>query len=128
MESFNLLVKETTKQELFDHVCKHLGKQKTRAMNGDECAYRTDELQCAIGACFSDEHYELAMDSSMETSASTIIEKYFNEATHLSDLADGLQMAHDLSETLDKLHERLILVANTHQLDITEIDKIKEWE
>lgn len=41
------------KQEIYDKVCKHLAKQKTRAMNdgaGGGCAYRADDgKKCAVG-------------------------------------------------------------------------------
>jgi len=42
--------KTMTKQEIYDKVCKHLAKQKTRATVLGSCAYRTDDgKKCAVG-------------------------------------------------------------------------------
>lgn len=42
--------KYLSRQEVFNRVCEHLLTQKQKAMDGDECKYRTEGgLSCAIG-------------------------------------------------------------------------------
>lgn len=127
MESFNLLVKETTAQELFDHVCKHLGDQGKPAKTFNQCSYRQDELSCAIGGCFSDDHYQESMDEYSGIGAKALIRGYFPEAEHLADLSDRLQAAHDDSNHLVTLVSQLKEIAKDHGLDTTEVDNITEW-
>jgi len=128
MSKFNLLVKETTEQELFDHVVKHLAKQKVKSANSsNRCLYRAGELSCAVGACFSDHYYDEEMDTGFR--AELLINKFFPEAKHLITLSRKLQVYHDRpSHGADNLQRDLKGLAREHDLDYSLVETITEWE
>lgn len=52
-----------TEQEVFDKVKKHLLKQNSKAMDGDNCVYRSPNgSQCAIGCMIPDDQYDETME------------------------------------------------------------------
>lgn len=129
MESFNLLVAETTEQELFDHVCKHLSEQKKPAKRGTGgCAYRLGVLSCAIGGCFSEDYYDETMDEGGSTPADEMIWRFFPEAEDLINLANDLQNSHDSHNDIDTLITSLSFIAQRYGLKKESINLIKEWE
>jgi hypothetical protein len=120
---------ETTKQELFDHVCRHLAEQKRRCIGKDirECLYRCEDLACAIGSCIADSDYDPKMDDGNH-GASDIIEHWFPTAWKLEVLAGQLQRDHDESKTSEVLRDRLKMTASNNNLNPKDADLITEWE
>lgn len=55
-----------TRQEIFNHVIKHLKEQGCQSVDrdGDECAYRgASGRMCAVGCLLADDEYEPNMES-----------------------------------------------------------------
>jgi hypothetical protein len=48
---------DPTLQEVFDHVARHLLRQRSRSENYRNCALRSLDRRCAIGCLISDEAY-----------------------------------------------------------------------
>ena len=91
----NLLVAETTPQELFNHCVQHIVSMPRQSRVDGHCVYRSDGgLACAIGACIPDELYKAEWDT-YGVGASKLIRAKFPEAEHLMGLAMSLQAAHD---------------------------------
>ncbi len=128
MKEFNLLVESTTEQELFDHVVRHLATQQVTCMIEGDCQYRVGKLSCAIGACFSDSHYDPAMDAAGSLGASKLIDRFFPTAGHLRDLAGELQNCHDSNIHLNTLKANLEAVARDYRLNDTLINTIESWD
>jgi hypothetical protein len=127
---FNLLVAETTEQELFDHVVRHLATQQIKSANENgDCLYRSGGLSCAVGACFSEEYYDPEIDAGEEVkSARWLIKHHFPDAKQLAPLADNLQVCHDTSDNISTLKTYLKSLARLYNLDGTSIDTITSWE
>jgi hypothetical protein len=124
-----LLTYRPNEQEIFDHVCKHLAKQKKRCFDpkADQCRYRYGEMSCAVGSLISDEDYDRVMDDK-NCSAEIVIDKWFPVAGSVGRLCRDLQVDHDIGINAEALKERLKLTAKNHKLKPDAIDLITEWE
>lgn len=116
----------STPQEVFDYVAKHLIKQGKQAVAGSNCAYRSPEgLSCAVGCLITDEEYNVNMEGESSTLLSTRLGSPFWK-THEGLLIDLQLFVHDAEYVrqignfnfdLAKLNIRLILVAERHNLN-----------
>lgn len=96
-------MKFESRQQLFDHVAKHLLTQKEKAQDGNYCKYRDrDGRRCAVGACIPDSLYRAAFET---IGIESLMEKYpeirelFPERSAV--LLSNLQLLHDNCETKD---------------------------
>jgi hypothetical protein len=84
-------------QEAFDIAARHLLKQGSRSVWGEECVYRApDGTRCALGALIPDEVYDL----SLEGTPSVSLYERPDVAPYLPRnkvLATALQSVHDIS-------------------------------
>lgn len=87
---------QTTKQEVFDQVAKHLLTQKTKAegktkSKAPTCRYRSGKLRCAAGCLIADDEYKRSFEG---YSWDCLIEKGKVPIKH-SELIVDLQIIHD---------------------------------
>lgn len=121
-----MIVLQASKQYYFNKICRHLAKQKRRAMDGKNCAYRTKEgLMCAIGCLLPKGEY----DPDMEGCRVPVLVRSFGLKTPESymDFWKDIQDAHDMGTDLKILQNRLIGVAATYELNAKLVQLIKEW-
>jgi hypothetical protein len=125
----SLLNCNPTKQQIFDHVCKHLAKQKERSWDpvSGSCMYRYKGLSCAVGCLFIDEDYDPEMDAK-GLSARPLIEHWFPAAYRVAALCRALQTAHDSNGTAIELQDQLRSAAKFYKLSPEAVDLITEWE
>jgi len=120
----NLRPELTNNQKVFDAVCQHLANQKRRAVDSDSnCEYETEDGErCAIGGILADG------DAHRANGVGLVRGTWFNIPEGVSlDLLRWLQYAHDTSETLLDLHNRLTRSARSYNLDGSQIATITEW-
>ena len=90
-----------TAQELFDIIVAHLRAQGSKALNGNECCYRTpDGKKCAIGCLIPDSIYSNRMECKDFLTISRL--GFFENCLDLkeeiranTDLLGGMQIIHD---------------------------------
>lgn len=126
------------KQEIYDKVCKHLAKQKTRAMNkgvDKGCAYRDDDgRKCAVGCLIPYNIWKkevLANGINTGNSVKYLVanspwaKKEFHQREAL--LCD-LQNIHDRSwHTAESLRESLAATAKKYKIKSGAEQSIKTW-
>jgi hypothetical protein len=137
--TIQLLPHLTGEQEMFDHVCAHLGRQKKRAIknsNFARCAYynEDDGNRCAIGACVSEDD---ARTLEAEHDARTLEAEHANQSIDMVDDFDpgsfdinfllDLQMVHDDAFNLATLREGLLQMADNWALKADAAYLITEW-
>lgn len=111
-------LEQSTAQEVFDHVAKHLLTQKAKCL-GDKfhgCAYRNEKgMSCAAGCIIADDEYKKSMEGKtwMDLVGCTIVPKAHYE------LIDHLQAAHDLKKP-QEWPTAIQAVAKYHNLIIGE--------
>lgn len=125
----SLLNCNPTKQQIFDHVCRHLAKQKKRSWDPmyDTCMYRYRGLACAVGSLFIDEDYDPEMDN-RGIAAEALIERWFPAAFRVAPLCRALQVAHDSSWSAEELQDKLRKASEKYKLNPEAADLITEWE
>ena len=125
----SLLNCNPTRQQIFDHVCKHLAKQKKRSWDpvSGNCMYRYKGLSCAVGSLFIDEDYDPEMDY-WPPAAETLIDRWFPTAYRVAKLCRVLQESHDQSGDAEDLRDKLKAAAKAHKLNPEAANLIIEWE
>lgn len=125
----SLLNCNPTRQQIFNHVCKHLAEQKKQCVDPatGECRYRYQGLSCAVGSLFIDEDYDPEMDA-RNLSARPLIEHWFPAAFRVAALCHDLQMAHDSWVGAEALRVRLKAIAKHYKLNPEAANLITEWE
>lgn len=125
--------KGMTKQEIYDTVCAHLAKQKTRSMTMDSCSYRgEDNKSCAVGCLITNDEYDEEMDSiHLITGVREIFERYPHVANRIGmdnlPLLGRLQVAHDTPTSAKDLKLTLSNIAETFQINKGAEEQITEW-
>ncbi len=122
------------RQEIYDKVCNHLARQKTRAKQGNACAYRTDDgRRCAVG-CLVPRHVwkkEIgptrnndSVDTLMKTSPWAKKNLGRNER-----LLQRLQIAHDRDiQSAGWLRDALANIAKRHRIKPGAEQYIRTWK
>jgi hypothetical protein len=125
----SLLNCNPTRQQIFDHVCNHLAKQKKRSWDpvSGNCMYRYKGLSCAVGSLFIDEDYDPEMDN-RSLSARPLIEHWFPAAFRVAALCRDLQAAHDSSGDAEDIRDKLREASEKYKLNPEAADLITEWE
>lgn len=118
-------LEQSTAQEVFDHVAKHLLTQKTKCVSDESkddfgimsrCAYKNKHsMSCAAGCIIADNEYKIDMEG--KTWIDLIRYKMVPEAHY--ELIDNLQAAHDLKKP-QEWPTAIQAVAKYHNLAIGE--------
>lgn len=117
-----------TNQQAFDAVCRHLAKQKERAIDNSNCRYSTDEgKRCAVGALVT------------VGDARKCEQRYGgNDVQYIGlelgevdvELLASLQHDHDTAnrhQGVQGIRNRLRFTADNFGLDSSKVDLITEW-
>lgn len=89
---------EATEQQVFDQVKNHLLSQMEKAMDADDCAYKSpDGLSCAAGCLISESEYQAEIEG---LSWSDLTYTNFVPNFHKNLICD-LQIVHDESDPED---------------------------
>ena len=124
-----------TKQEIYDKVCKHLAKQKTRAGDDISCQYRDDAgKKCAVGCLIPYHVWKKEVDANGLNAGSDVSDLCAgsgwakrNLGRH-EELLMELQGAHDQGYTNDEwLRERMIQIAKQFRIKPGAEQAIKTW-
>ena len=115
-----------TEQQIFDAVCKHLAKQKTRSINISGCVYYDKDSgnRCAIGGIMPIESAKL---TEQKYSGENIYGVSHSVPLENVDLLEDLQVAHNSNKTLLELKNELLGIARRYNLDSSAVELIKEW-
>lgn len=109
-------LEQSTAQEVFDHVAKHLLTQKTKCLTEGRCVYRNEHgMSCAAGCIIADDEYKESMEGKIWQDL--IRHKIVPEAHN--HLIDHLQLAHDLKKP-QEWPTQIQAVAKYHNLIIGE--------
>lgn len=86
------ITEQTTAQEIFDVVARHLLTQGRTALNDQGCAYRGDDgCKCAVGCLIDDEDYR----PTFEGRRASIVATNLGWPCEHHVLLNGLQSIHD---------------------------------
>lgn len=108
---------ESTKQEVFDHVAKHLITQGKRSFYLEDsspfCAYRGEEnTMCAAGCLMTDEEYKLEFE---DKSWKLLVEEGFVPSAHMQFIYN-LQFIHDSTSSWSDIKTSLKNFADCNEL------------
>jgi len=111
-------LEQSTAQEVFDHIAKHLLTQKTQCIGGPDngCSYRNEEgMSCAAGCIMTDYEYRSGLEG---RAWYDLINEGFVPKAH-KDLIQDLQTIHDL-RIISSWPRELQTLAASHELIISE--------